>query len=147
MLGVVAVAAQMRAQERPRAAEAPEDKGWQAVAPGRVEPWSGEIKIAAAVVGRIGEVLVGVNDKVFAGEVLVRQREFEAVRRVDLSEIFDGGPEQIEKHADALRLFVSAVGGYEQRHGRFADSAWSKANFSPAAECEPGMIANPSRMV
>jgi hypothetical protein len=70
------------------------------------------------------------------------QREFEAVRRVDLSDIFDGGPERIEEHADALRLFVSAVGGYEHRHGRFADSAWSKANFAPAADCEPGMIAD-----
>jgi very-short-patch-repair endonuclease len=70
------------------------------------------------------------------------QREFEAVRRVDLSEIFDGGPERIEEHADALRLFVSAVGGYEQRHGRFADSAWSRAKFAPAADCEPGMIAD-----
>ena len=41
MLGVVAavaMAAQMRAQEGSRAAETPEDRGWQAVAPGRVEP-------------------------------------------------------------------------------------------------------------
>jgi HlyD family secretion protein len=86
MLGVVAVAAQMRAQERPRAAETPEDKGWQAVAPGRVEPWSGEIKITAAVVGRIGEVLVGVNDKVFAGEPLVRLDDGEARARIATAE-------------------------------------------------------------
>jgi len=72
IVAAVAIAAQMRAQENARPPETPEDRGWQAVAPGRVEPWSGEIKIAAAVVGRIGEVLVGVNDKVFAGEPLIR---------------------------------------------------------------------------
>ncbi len=47
-------------------------KSWQAVAPGRVEPWSGEIRIGSPVVGRIGEVLVKVNDRVFAGEALIR---------------------------------------------------------------------------
>jgi HlyD family secretion protein len=89
MLGVVAavaIAAQMRAQEGTRPAEPPEDRGWQAVAPGRVEPWSGEIKIAAAVVGRIGEVLVGVNDKVFAGEPLIRLEDSEARARVATAE-------------------------------------------------------------
>ncbi len=87
MLGLVAaapVAAQTRAQEGSRAGEAPE--GWQAVAPGRVEPWSGEIKIAAPVVGRIGEVLVSVNDKVFAGEALIRIEDGEARARVATAE-------------------------------------------------------------
>jgi HlyD family secretion protein len=56
------------------------------VAPGRVEPWSGEIKIAAAVVGRIGEVLVGVNDKVFTGEPLIRLEDGEARARIATAE-------------------------------------------------------------
>jgi HlyD family secretion protein len=87
MLGLVAaapIAAQMRAQEGSRAGETPE--GWQAVAPGRVEPWSGEIRIAAPVVGRIGEVLVGINDKVFAGEPLIRLEDGEARARVATAE-------------------------------------------------------------
>jgi HlyD family secretion protein len=83
---VVAIAAQMRAPERLQAADIADDKGWQAVAPGRVEPWSGEIKIAAAVVGRIGEVLVGVNDKVFVGEPLIRLEDGEARARVATAE-------------------------------------------------------------
>jgi HlyD family secretion protein len=89
MLGIVAavaIVAQMRAQEGSRAAETADDKGWQAVAPGRVEPKSGEIRIAAAVAGRIGEVLVGVNDKVFAGEPLIRVEDGEARARVATAE-------------------------------------------------------------
>jgi len=69
-------------------------------------------------------------------------REFEAVRRVDLSEIFVSRPEKIEEHAEALKLFVAAVESYEQRYGRFADAPWTKANFAPAPECEPRMIAD-----
>ena len=65
-----------------RAADPPDDRSWQAVAPGRVEPWSGEIKIAAPVVGRIGEVLVGVNDRVFVGEPLIRLEDDEARARI-----------------------------------------------------------------
>jgi HlyD family secretion protein len=52
--------------------DAAEDKRWLAVAPGRVEPLSGVIKVALPVMGVIGEVLVKANDKVFAGEPLVQ---------------------------------------------------------------------------
>jgi HlyD family secretion protein len=52
------------------------------VAPGRVEPSSGEIKIIAPAMGVIGEVLVKANDKVFAGEPLVRLTDREAIARL-----------------------------------------------------------------
>ncbi len=55
-----------------------QDKTWQAVAPGVVEPQSGEIKIAAPVVGRISDVAVRLNDKVTAGEPLIRLDDEEA---------------------------------------------------------------------
>ena len=61
----------LRAQERTRL-DAAGQKQWAAVAPGRVEASSREIKIGAPVVGRIAQVLVKPNDKVFAGEVLIR---------------------------------------------------------------------------
>src|SRR5215471_5275831 len=64
------------------AAETPDSKLWQAVAPGRVEPRSGEIRIVAPVVGRIGEVLVKVNDRVFTGEALVRLDDDETRARL-----------------------------------------------------------------
>jgi HlyD family secretion protein len=54
------------------------DKRWLAVAPGRVEPVSGLIKIVAPVAGVVDEVLVKSNDKVFAGQPLVRLRDQEA---------------------------------------------------------------------
>jgi HlyD family secretion protein len=55
---------------------------WETVTLGRVEPRSGEIKIGAAVPGRIADVLVKANDDVFAGELLVRLDDAEALARV-----------------------------------------------------------------
>ena len=51
---------------------AADDKNWQAVAPGLVEPRSGEIKVAAPVIGAISEVMVQSGDKVIADEPLIR---------------------------------------------------------------------------
>ena len=59
---------------------------WDAVALGRVEPLSREIRVAALVPGRIAEVLVKSNDKVFAGELLVRLDDDEAAARVAAAE-------------------------------------------------------------
>jgi HlyD family secretion protein len=55
---------------------------WAAVAPGRVEPRSREIKIAAPLPARIADVPVKANDDVFAGELLVRLDDEEALARV-----------------------------------------------------------------
>jgi very-short-patch-repair endonuclease len=71
--------------------------------------------------------------------------EFEAVRRVDLSEVFSAGPERLEECADAVKLFASAVESFEQRHGRFADSPWTKASFAAGADSEPHLIAGAMR--
>jgi HlyD family secretion protein len=64
----------------------PDDKRWQAVAPGRVESWSGDIKLAAAVVAPVAEVLVQPNDKVVAGEPLVRLHDDELKARLAVAE-------------------------------------------------------------
>jgi HlyD family secretion protein len=77
------------AEEAPRAAKAeppPDDKRWQAVAPGRIEPNSGEIKIAAPLIGIVDEVLVKANDKVFAGEPLIRLVDTDAQVRKTTAE-------------------------------------------------------------
>jgi len=55
---------------------------WQAVAPGRVQPANGETRISAPVVGVVSEVLVKTNDKVFAGEPLIRLQSEELRARL-----------------------------------------------------------------
>lgn len=45
---------------------------WAASAPGRVEPRKGETRIGAQAAGRVVEVLVAANDRVSAGDPLVR---------------------------------------------------------------------------
>lgn len=83
-----ALAPRIGAEEAARAprVETPDEKRWQAVAPGRIEPWSGEIKVAAPIAGVIGEVLVGANDNVFAGEPLIRLIDNEAQARLASAE-------------------------------------------------------------
>jgi len=64
----------------------PKERQWQAVAPGRVEPCSGQIKVATAAVGVVDKVLVKVNDKVFAGEPLVHLADEELRARLAAAE-------------------------------------------------------------
>ncbi len=81
LIGAIAIgtaALSRDAQNVPRAAT----EDWDAVAPGRVEPRSGEIKIAAPMMGRISAVLVDPGNKVFAGEALIRFDDAEARARV-----------------------------------------------------------------
>ena len=58
------------------------EKSWQAVAPGRVEPCSGQIRVAAGAVGIVDKVLVKANDKVFAGEALIHLADDELKARL-----------------------------------------------------------------
>ena len=87
-LALAMLAARTGEQEGVRAArpEASDDKRWQTVAPGRVEPASGTIKVAVPVMGVIAQVMVKVNDKVFAGEPLVRLVDAEARARLAAAE-------------------------------------------------------------
>jgi HlyD family secretion protein len=63
-----------------------DEKRWQAVAPGRVEPISGEIKVVSPIPNVIGEVFVKAGDKVLAGEPLVRLRDPEPYARIASAE-------------------------------------------------------------
>jgi HlyD family secretion protein len=62
------------------------DKRWLAVAPGRVEPPSGIIKVAAPTVGVVSKVMVKVNDTVFAGEPLILLNDDEIQARYAAAE-------------------------------------------------------------
>jgi hypothetical protein len=70
----------------PSRAKPGEEKRWQAVAPGRVEPLSGKINIVAPIPDLIGEVLIKAGDKVSAGEPLVRLRDPELYARLASAE-------------------------------------------------------------
>jgi HlyD family secretion protein len=65
---------------------ATDDKNWQAVAPGLIEPRSGEVKVTAPVIGTISEVMVQNGDKVTADEPLVRLEDEAARARVATSQ-------------------------------------------------------------
>jgi len=66
--------------------DATDEKRWLAVAPGRVEPLSGVIRVAVPVMGVIGEVLVKANDTVFAGEPMIRLADPEVQARLAAAE-------------------------------------------------------------
>jgi len=75
--------------QRPVRAQSPVDgkttdagQAWAAVAPGVVEPRSGQVKIAAPVIGRVSDVMVKINDKVAADQPLVRLDDEDAEARV-----------------------------------------------------------------
>lgn len=78
-------------------------KQWAAVALGRVEPRSREIRLAATTAGRIIEVLVKPNDTVFAGELLVRLDDVEAQARVVMAAARAGASERARDDQSAPR--------------------------------------------
>ncbi len=87
LIGAIALRAVALSSDAPKAPHgganaSTNNDNWEAVAPGQVEPRSGEIKIASPMMGRISAVLVNPDDKVFAGEALVRFDDAEARARV-----------------------------------------------------------------
>ncbi|MEZ5788516.1 MAG: efflux RND transporter periplasmic adaptor subunit [Xanthobacteraceae bacterium] len=85
VLALPTLAQHARAQT-PARPDASGQKQWAAVAPGRVESVSREIRITAPMIGRIAEVLVKPNDKVFAGELLIRLDDEELLARLAVAE-------------------------------------------------------------
>src|SRR6516165_7086309 len=65
--------------------EAEANNKWQAVAPGLVEPRTGEIKVMAPVIGIVSQVLVQAGDKVIADEPLIHLGDEEARARIATS--------------------------------------------------------------
>lgn len=55
---------------------------WAAVAQGRVEPKTGEVRISTTASGRVDELLIGVNDRVKAGDLLARIEDSEPLARM-----------------------------------------------------------------
>src|SRR5262249_52899037 len=59
---------------------------WRAVAPGLVEPRTGEIKVMAPLIGIVSQVLVRTGDKVLADAPLIRLDDEEARARIATSQ-------------------------------------------------------------
>lgn len=86
---VIFVAWPPRLSAQDSRAQARSDTGlqkWVATAPGRIESKSEEVRLSASMAGRIAEVRVKPNDKVFAGELLVRLDDDEALARLASAE-------------------------------------------------------------
>ena len=63
-------------------APTPAPPAWAASATGRVEPKSGQLLIGTQMPGRVADVAVRMNDKVLAGDLLVRLDEDDLITRV-----------------------------------------------------------------
>jgi HlyD family secretion protein len=74
----------LAADEAPATAPRP---AWAASATGRVEPRDGQINIGTQVAGRIADVAVKINDRVQAGDLLVRLEEDDLMTRVNAAAI------------------------------------------------------------
>lgn len=82
----IAVAAAAQGIVAPQAAPArSDDQNWLAVAPGLIEPQSGQIKILSTAIGPISKVLVHANDKILTGQLLVSLDDQEALAQVESS--------------------------------------------------------------
>ena len=84
---VFATTARVEPASKDNPAASSMSKRWQAVAPGRIEPRSGEIKVTAAGVGLVEKVLVKANDTVFAGEPLIHLADDELTARLAAAEM------------------------------------------------------------
>lgn len=96
---------------------------WIAAAPGRVEPKSGEVRIGTALLGRVADVLVKVDDNVEEGELLFRlddeemrarlaAAEAEALaRRKEKENDLPSSREDVRKAEDAVFAAERAVTG------------------------------------
>lgn len=63
---------------------------WVAAAPGRVEPGSGEFNLGVAIIGKVADVPVKVNNEVEEGELLIRLDDEEARARLAAAEAEEG---------------------------------------------------------
>jgi HlyD family secretion protein len=112
------------ASDAAHAADAPITKApWAASATGRVEPKDGEIRITADSPGRIVEVLAKTNDRVIAGDLLVRLDDDELNAKLvqAISEAQVREREREEEVAKGLQL--------ERRQAEDASSASDRAAF------------------
>lgn len=119
-----------------RAQESAEKKTWLAVAPGRIEPLSGEIRIGSPAIGRIGAILVKPTDTVFAGEALVRLDDDEVRLRHAKAEA------QVNLHK---RARTGALAGKAAERRKLEDTATDAERAAARAQIELDRTASARR--
>ena len=105
------------------------------MAPGKVEPPSGIIKVAAPTIGIVSKVLVKVNDTVFAGEPLILLNDDEIMARYAAAEAQAG---------DAPAACATSRGhrqGAERRRAEDAVAEAETAVFDAQAAVDKAAIA------
>jgi HlyD family secretion protein len=135
---VVAVIAPSREEisPAPRAAFAQQnDKRWLAVAPGKVEPPSGIVKVAAPTIGIVRKVMVKVNDTVFAGEPLILLNDDEVMARYAAAEAQAGMRERLR---DEQKVSGKAL---ERRRSEDAAADAETAVFDAQAAVDKAAMA------
>ena len=118
-------------------------------------PWKEDLKRLRSARGRVREYLSALHElegddhrtsfQLFWAAIAARRaltREFEAVRRVDLTEIFRGNHEDSERCSERLKLFGVAIGNFEERYGLYAESPLTKAKLEPTLDSDPLQVAD-----
>ena len=98
--GINRLGTETRTATSNESASLPPKPRWSASAQGRVEPKGGEIRLGALSPGRIDQVLVRINDKVAAGDPLVRIDDTDALARVMAAEA-EAGVRKRERDTEA----------------------------------------------
>ena len=115
--------------------------GWTASAAGRVEPKDGEIRLGAQMPGKVTQVLARMNDKVKAGDLLVRLADEEllarlagataeaAVRRRERDSELGATPEGLARRRPGLDVDPALKQSADRRNGEDAVFAAERALF------------------
>jgi HlyD family secretion protein len=111
------------------------DKRWLAVAPGKVEPPSGIVKVAAPTIGIVTKVLVKVNDTVFAGEPLIQLNDNEIMARYAAAEAQAGMRQRLR---DEQKVTGAAL---ERRRAEDAVAEQETAVFDAQAAVDKAAMA------
>ncbi len=124
-MGSTRVFSQIAAPAHADTAAVPATPQWAASATGRVEPKDGEVRIATQMPGKIVEVLAKTNDKVEAGDLLLRLDDQDIYVRIAAANAEIGVRER--------EL------GEEPATGLALDRSCSYSRTDPYARSEPGM--------
>jgi HlyD family secretion protein len=123
------------AQEAAKPAASSATPAWDAAAPGRVEARSREIKIAAPMIGRIAQVLVRANDKVAAGDLLVRLDDGDVFARIAVAEA------QVALHKRARNDASTPKGSADRRKAEDAVADAQTAVFNSQVALDNATVA------